>query len=188
MVLQYTTFFMGVFLMERKVVLYIATSLDGYVATPDGGVEWLDQFNEQLSNTDYSFDSFMDTVDTALMGKNTYEQVLTFGDWPYPNLETYVFSTSMSDDIEHAKVIKEDPKTFIDELKKNEGKDIWLIGGAKLAKAFLDHDLVDEMMIYIMPILLGEGLSLYQGTMDKVFKLKDMKAYADCAFIHYEKQ
>lgn len=142
----------------RKVVLYIASSLDGYIATNSGSVDWL--FHDQ----DYGYKDFLAGIDTVMMGRRTYEQVLTFGDYPYKNIQSFVFSrTHTGERDENVKFISGDIEELVKVLKKGREKDIWLVGGSEIIQTFMDHDLIDEFIISIHPIILGEGIPLFRA-------------------------
>ncbi|GAB3302267.1 dihydrofolate reductase family protein [Hymenobacter tenuis] len=145
----------------RKVVLYIATSLDGYIASPDGSVEWLPT---PPPGEDYGYADFLATADVTLQGRATYEQVLTFGEWPYPTLTNYVFTHRPPTEPAHPSVhfVSEDPTSFVSKLKQQPGNTIWLIGGSTLAAPLLAARLIDEIMLFIVPQLLGSGITLWR--------------------------
>jgi len=143
----------------RKIILFIATSLDGYIARPDGAVDWL------FTEGDFGYEDFYKQIDTTLMGRKTYEQVLTFGEFPYPDKQNYVFShRSPAPGGEHVTFISKDVVGFIRDLKTQNGKDIWLIGGGGLIQTCLDEHLVDELRVFVHPILLCAGLPLVSGS------------------------
>lgn len=140
----------------RSVILFIATSLDGFIARPDGRIDWL--FTDQ----DYGYTAFYSGVETIVMGRKTYEQARSFGDYPYPGKETYVFSRSREGQRdEHAAFIAEDAFRFIGRMKARPGRTIWLVGGADLIKDFVTQDLIDEYVISVHPLILGAGIPLF---------------------------
>jgi dihydrofolate reductase len=143
----------------RRVILFIAASLDGYIARPSGEIDWL--FTDQ----DYGYTEFLASVDTVLIGRKTYEHVLTFGEFPYQEKQIYVFSRDPGFDASpHAETIRTDIKAFVDTLRRSDGKDIWLVGGAALIHPFLEHELLDELILSVHPILLGSGIPLFSET------------------------
>ncbi|KGP91782.1 hypothetical protein N780_15485 [Pontibacillus chungwhensis BH030062] len=164
--------------MSRNVILYIATSLDGYIADQNGGVDWLHQFE---GYHDFGYHEFMETIDTTLMGRRTYEHVLQLADeFPYRDKTNYVFSTTQTGSNEHVQFTKEAPEAFIESLKKQRGKDIWIVGGASLLKDFIALDLIDEFKIFTMPVLLGDGIPLFERPLEeKKLSLKEVKQYGD---------
>ncbi|MDH4164323.1 MAG: dihydrofolate reductase family protein [Nitrospirota bacterium] len=141
----------------RSLILYIATSLDGYIARADGSIDWL------FSDQDYGYREFFAGVDTVVMGRKTYEQSLTFGGYPYPGREGYVFSRQHAGRRdEHVAFIAESPDTFVSRLRQRQGKNIWLVGGAELVRAFMQENLIDAYVISVHPVVLGGGIPLFR--------------------------
>ncbi len=139
-----------------QLILYIATSLDGYIARSSGAVDWL--FTDQ----DYGYDDFYDSVDRLLMGRNTYEQIQSWGDYPYPEKQGFVFSkTIQQEQDKNVTFVVGDLVSFVKDLKSQDGKDIWLVGGAAIAKTCLENHLIDKFILSIHPIILGEGIPLF---------------------------
>ncbi len=165
----------------RKIVLYIAQSLDGYIATNDGGVEWLNstESNEADSNA-YGYLDFLDTIDITLMGYKTYKAVVDFGiPFPYPDKTNFVFSRNHQN-VENNPVtfIDEDAVQFVRNLKATEGKDIWLIGGGEINRILLNADLVDQIIVTILPVILGSGIPMFaDGTDFKRFRVETINHY-----------
>jgi len=141
----------------RKVIYYAAVSLDGYIARPDGSVDWL------YDAEDYDTESFFDSIDTIIQGRKTYEQALTFGEWPFGNKESFIFSKTKAGEVsQHGLFVDQDIPVFINQMRSVPGKDIWLIGGGELAGAFLDACCIDTLWLFVHPVLLGEGIPLFQ--------------------------
>ncbi len=138
----------------RKIILYIATSLDGYIARTDGSVDWL------FTDADYGYKDFYSSVDTTLMGRKTYEQILSMGDFPYPEKTNYVFTHQQPASHQQVTFVNKDAVAFIRKLKSEPGEHIWLIGGGGLIQTCLQDQLIDELRVFIHPIILGEGLPL----------------------------
>lgn len=162
-----------------KIILYIAQSVDGYISTPDGSVSWLDEFNN--TGEDLGFDDFVKGIDVNIQGSRTYEQVLGF-DIPYPYDGKSFILTKRSDlekpegaDIEF---FSGELTELADKAKDLAKKDVWLIGGANVAQQFLNESLIDEIILFTMPVLLGKGISLFgeKGNMTKL-KLVDGHIY-----------
>ncbi|MFC7026540.1 dihydrofolate reductase family protein [Halomicroarcula sp. GCM10025324] len=148
---------------DGRSTLYIATSVDGYVATPDGGVEWLDAFQTDAeSDVTRSYEAFYETVDCLVMGSTTYEQILGFGDWPYDDRPTYVV-TSRDLPLATAAVelVDGDLDALVTDLKRQYDH-VWLVGGAQLARAFFALEQVDRLRLTLAPVLLGEGIRLFE--------------------------
>ena len=159
----------------RKVVLGLGISLDGYIARPDGAVDFL------FMPKGYSMASFFATIDTALMGRKTYDVSRKMGGGSFgPSMAAYVFSRSLSPgERDGLTFVNDSPAAFIAQLRKRPGKNIWLMGGGELARDFLKADLVDELYLGIVPVLLGEGIPLFpSGFPQRDFTLVENKTYS----------
>jgi dihydrofolate reductase len=157
----------------RKVKLFIATSLDGFIADKNGGIDWL--FTDQ----DYGYADFYASVDTTLTGYKTYEDILGFGEFPYPGKTNYIFSRHhQKADDNPVTFISGDIAAFVQELKQQPGQHIWLVGGGQINEVLLQARLIDELIISIHPTILGEGRPLFAGhTERRDCKLKDSQAF-----------
>lgn len=153
--------------------MFIATSLDGYIAGTYGEIDWL------FDDADYGYKEFYASIDTMLMGNSTYKQVLTFGDFPHRDKEIFVFTKDINQkNDKNVSYISNDISTFVANLKMKTGKDIWLVGGSEINSILLSNDLIDEMIISIHPLLLGAGISLFKGPIEiKRFKLIEYKTF-----------
>lgn len=139
------------------ITFYTAASLDGYIARKDGAIDWLCGGADSMED----YGSFIATVDCLVMGKTTYDTILGFGQWPYAGKPCYVMAHNPPSDNPHAvKYVSESVASFVDAAAKNFGR-IWLVGGANLTEEFLNQGLIDEFNIFIMPILLGDGIPLF---------------------------
>ena len=145
-----------------RIKLYIACSLDGYIAREDGSIDWLTKY-ENNQETDYGYSEFYASIGTVLMGRKTYEQVLGFGEWPYGEKKSYVFTRQKEPMRRENNVefVSGNIGKFVRRLKENTDEDIWLVGGAQLIKVFLEENLVDDMIVFIVPIILGSGIPLF---------------------------
>jgi dihydrofolate reductase len=142
----------------RKVKLFIATSLDGFIAAKNGGIDWL--FTDQ----DYGYTDFYASIDTTLTGYNTYKDILGFGEFPYPGKTNYVFSRHHQQaDKNPVTFISSDIAAFVRQLKQAPGQDIWLVGGGQINEVLLQAGLIDELIVSIHPTILGEGRPLFAG-------------------------
>lgn len=139
----------------RKLILYIATSLDGYIARSSGEFDWL------FSDQDYGYTEFFAGVDTVLMGRKTYEQALGFGEYPYKGTRGVVFSRTPREPDANVTFISGDLASFVSGLKRGPGKDLWLVGGAQIVAECVRHDLIDGFRLFVHPIILGEGIPLF---------------------------
>ncbi|XZF77598.1 dihydrofolate reductase family protein [Bacillus sp. AL-1R] len=172
---------------QRKIILYIGTSIDGYIANNDGSLEWLETTEVE---GDSGYHTLLERIDTVVMGKTTYDVVRGFDmEYPYRTYKNYVFSKSSSGSDEYATFINRDIKTFIQELKSQTGKDIWLIGGGNLAREFFKENLIDEFQLAIAPIVLGKGISLYTGDdITQKYTLTKVEKLGQLAMLHYVKK
>lgn len=158
----------------RKIRLFIATSLDGYIARTSGEIDWL------FTDADYGYTEFYDQIDTLLIGRKTYEQVLTFGEYPYPGKKAYVFSQHPpTGENEFVEFVTGDWTAFINQLRQQQGGDIWLVGGGQLIQFCLKQGLVDELILAIHPLILGDGIPLIvqDESLGVQLSLKQVKTY-----------
>lgn len=167
--------------------LYIAASLDGYIADADGGVGWLDSFEDRYEDGvagESSYESFFETVDCLVMGSHTYEQIVTefvddpAEDWPYGGRPTYVTtSRDLPRATDEVEFFAGDLRELASELA-GEYETVWLGGGAALARTFLRLDLLDEIRLSVIPVLLGEGISLFgELGVGRALHLEDVTAF-----------
>jgi dihydrofolate reductase len=171
---------------NRNVVLFIASSLDGYIATKDESLEWLFAVEGEGDN---GFSEFYDTVDTVLMGKKSYDWVMKqeIEEFPYKNKECYVFTRSSYQDTEDVKFVNDDINYFVNKLKNKGGTNIWVVGGGELLNSFIQEDLVDEFIITIAPTILGNGIPLFkEGNHQLDLSLKGTKKFNQFIELHYE--
>jgi dihydrofolate reductase len=136
--------------------------LDGFIAEKDGGLDWLNEISNP-NKTDYGYAEFINGIDALVMGRNTFEKVLTFDFWPYEK-PVFVLSNSLDsvpEDIAgKAEIMKGDIRTIVDQLKKRGFRNFYVDGG-RVIQSFLKEDLIDEMIISRVPILLGSGIPLF---------------------------
>lgn len=148
----------------RKVILYVAQSVDGFIADHNGSVEFLSNDHPDAGSADY--DEFIKDCDVAIMGKVTYNQIkdeLSPEYWPYQDLTTYVFSNDEIEEYENVETVNGDPADLIKKIKSEEGKNIFLVGGANIIQQFIEKGLVDEIQLFISPIILGRGVRLFDN-------------------------
>lgn len=179
----------------KKVILYIASSLDGMIATRQGGVDWLNASNEVLEEDPNAFGyiDFYKSIGITLMGHNTYEEILNFNiPFPYPDKINYVFTRKeRDDDTNPVEFITEDPVNFVNELKKEEfGGDIWLIGGSQINKYLLNANLIDEIILSIHPVVIGSGIPLFaEGTLKRDFEIIETISFENTFIqIHFKRK
>jgi dihydrofolate reductase len=145
---------------RRKVIVYIATSVDGYIARPDGDVDWL---SRPSPKGNYGIGAFFKSIDTILWGRKTYTKGIEMGMKSSfdPRVKNYVFSRSLETPmLEGFELVKEPIKPFMRRLRARTGKDLWMMGGGEIIGAFLDEGEIDEFSIHVIPVLIGEGIPL----------------------------
>lgn len=162
-----------------KIFLYIASSIDGYIAEPDGNLDWLENLPNP-NNIDHGYTDLLNSIDHIIMGRKTYESLLNMDiAWPYANYSTYIISSNPTFDIKT-------PNTYlmcnnivqqIEQLKTNSKKNIWLVGGGDVVKYFLNNNLIDAMTISIVPIILGAGISLFSSSNPSNWTLNNSIAF-----------
>jgi len=145
-----------------SIVLYIACSLDGFIADDTGGVSWLEAFGE--GGEDFGYANFLQQVGTLLMGGRTYRQVFGFGEWPYAGKRTLVFTGHPGDGSKPPGVEFRHELTtaMLEALRTAESGLIWLVGGANLIAQVIRLGGLDSCRIFIMPIVLGAGVALFE--------------------------
>ena len=175
----------------RKVTLFIAMSLDGYIADKDGGVDWLNGQEENGENMD-TYSEFIKTIDTIIMGWNTYHQVITElspEEWVYPEQISYVITHREIPSTERIRFTSESPCDLVKRLREEEGNGIWICGGASIVRQLMETDLIDTLHISVIPTLLGDGVRLF-GPLEKEQKLRLVKtqSYNGITDLVYEKR
>lgn len=147
--------------MKKKIILYIAASIDGRIAEPDGGIEWLSEF-PITKEMNYGYKEFMASIDTIIMGGRSWRELSNMDAMgAYANKAVYVVSRHDWGEKENIKFITENVIERIVDLRNEQGKDIWLFGGGELVSMLLAADLVDEMQIAYIPVILGKGVLLF---------------------------
>ena len=146
--------------LNRKTFLFIAMSLDGYIAKPDGDIHFLDQVEQE--GEDYGYTAFIESVDTVVLGRKTYDKVLSMGaEMPYGNRQVFVLTRQPQPAKGQTTFYSGSLSELISSLKAQAGKNIFCDGGAETALQFLRNDLFDELTVSIIPVLLGEGIRLF---------------------------
>lgn len=160
----------------RKVTLFIAMSLDGYIADAQGKVDWIEGQGDDTENID-SYSEFVKDVDTVVMGWNTYNQIVTElspDEWIYDELTTYVITHRECISSEKMNFIDMDPVELVKRLRIENGKGIWICGGANVIHQLVNKDMIDCYYITVIPTLLGTGIRLFEDS-KKEMKLKLLK-------------
>lgn len=154
----------------RKIILNLAMSLDGYICDNEGGFDWIVGHGEEGNNATeaYDFDKFLEGVDTLVMGSVAYEDVVLSGLTTFDEKNIIVATHRVLESKKNVDFVSGDIGSRILELKKLEGKNIWLFGGAGLTDSFIRENIVDEYVIAIIPTILGKGRSLFKGDYPKI--------------------
>ncbi|MGH9503556.1 MAG: dihydrofolate reductase family protein [Terriglobales bacterium] len=177
---------------KRKIVVYIATSADGFIARADGSVEWLD---DPRLKGDYGMGVFYKSIDTILWGRKTYDMALDFQKKGVPgsafdtSVKNYVFTRGPQPPAAPVSLefVNEPIKAFTSRLRKQKGKNIWMMGGAGIIASFLDEEEIDEFMIHMIPTFIGEGIPLIApGRRTAPLKLISCRKFPDGVVeLHY---
>lgn len=150
----------------RRVTLFIAMSLDGCIADPQGGVDWLAGQEDAAEEPD-SYSEFLKETDTVIMGWNTYHQIATElspDHWVYDTLTTYVVTHRDLPSSETIRFTNTDPAELVKKLRSESGKGIWICGGARIVQQLMRADLIDCCDITVIPTLLGDGIRLFENS------------------------
>src|SRR6266851_5244080 len=177
---------------KRKIIVYIATSADGFIARTDGSVDWLDRPSPKGN---YGMGAFYKSIDTILWGRKTCDMALDFqkkgvsGSAFDTNVKNYVFTRRpvQSAAPEGVEFVNEPITAFTRRLRGRKGKDIWMMGGAGIIASFLDEGAIDEFMIHVIPTLIGEGIPLIAPRHRNVpLKLISCRSFSDGVVrLHY---
>lgn len=160
-----------------KISLYIASSLDGYIAGCDGNIEWLNPMKED--GEDYGYNNFYESIDAIAMGRKTYDAIKDTDLSQYDGKGVFVFTNrELSSHKSSLYFVKIGPREFVHDLTNRGLKHLWLVGGGELIRLFINESLVDEYIISIVPILLGEGTPLFlQPFNEQAIELVSSKEY-----------
>jgi len=156
----------------RKIILNLALTLDGLIAGSNGEYDWC------FTDADYGMTEFMRSIDSTIMGGKSYRLLLNYGP-PYPELTNYVITrTETNAPQPNIVFVRDNILSFVEALKRKEGKNIWLFGGAEINHHLMERDLVDVLMLAVHPIVLGDGIQLFgKYNSRKHFELVDSIRY-----------
>lgn len=174
--------------MNRKLVLYISMSLDGYIATKDNSLDFLSIVEKE--GEDYGYNEFIKSVDSVIIGRKTYEKVIEMGyEYPHKDKDVYILTKTTKHSNEHFKFYNGDLSELIGKLKSQTGKNIYCDGGAEIANELMKHNLIDEFIISIIPILIGEGIPLFlEGRPELKLELISTKQFENgLTQLHYKR-
>lgn len=175
----------------REVILYIAMSLDGYIADKNGGVDWLggQDANDQSMG---SYEDFIKEIDTVIMGYRTYHQIVTElspDQWVYQGMKTYVLTHHPLESTNEIVFTDQTVKNLIANLKSQNGKHLWICGGADVVNQCIQNNLIDRYHITVMPTLLGDGIKLFdKQRMETKLKLVRSQSYNGMMDLVYERR
>lgn len=166
----------------RKIKLFIASSLDGFIADKKGEIDWL------FTDADYGYKKFFSSVDTVLMGSKTYRQSQQFEKEPFKGKKIVVFTRKKPVQEKTGAVFVSNPVAFTKKLLKEKGKDIWLVGGGKIVSLLINAKLIDEIQLFVHPLLLGKGIPLFDKIHERTrFKTVKAKQYKSGLIeLHYK--
>lgn len=145
-------------LLRPKISIYIASSIDGYIARKDGNLDWLHYGH--TGDEDYGFKKFTSTIDAVIMGKNTYEVVSSFDEWAYKDKRVIVLSNTLTEVRKEAELFSGELTELLAKLHAENVKHVWIDGGITVSK-FLEAGLVDDITISIIAMVLGAGIPLF---------------------------
>jgi dihydrofolate reductase len=156
--------------------VYIAQSLDGYIERPNGGIDWLRPFD----SVEYGYEKFAAEIGTVVMGRASYDLARSFGEWPYSAQRSLVVTSHPLDDDAPPTVTRvgADIAKLVNALRAAGGKDVWVMGGARTINTFLAANAIDRIDLFVVPVLLGEGISLFAASRpEAALKLAGTQTY-----------
>lgn len=174
--------------MNRKLILYIAMSLDGYIAQDEDNVDFLSIVDAPPE--DYGYADFTQNIDTVIWGRKTYDKLKSFNvDFPHKGKKVYIISRSKTGTEPHVEFVS-DVKALVENLKQQEGKDIYCDGGAEIVFELLKYALIDKFVISVIPHLVGNGIRLFKdGRPEQAIKfLKSITYPTGLVQLWYEKK
>jgi dihydrofolate reductase len=173
---------------HRRIIVYAGTSADGFIARPDGNIDWLT--SRAAPKGFYDIEKFTASIDTKILGRKTYEKSLVLGAKFDGKTKTYVFSTRPETAAHPSGVefISEPIPSFVRRLRAGEGKDVWMMGGGGIIASFLDAGAIDQIIINVVPVLIGDGIPLIAPRHRHVpLNLSSTRQFTDGVVqLHYE--
>ena len=175
----------------KKISLFIAMSLDGYIADKYGKVDWLVSHSNDEEMID-TYGKFIENIDTVVMGYNTYQQIineLSPNEWVYEGLTSYVITHQELTSKENIIFTNEMPVSLVRKLQQETGKGIWICGGASIVQQLIKEDVIDEYYITVIPTILGSGIRLFDNIDQKIkLKLTKSQSYNGMVDLVYTKR
>lgn len=172
---------------ERKVILYIASSLDGYIAKPGDDLSFLSSVEKE--GEDYGYNEFIGSIDTVIMGRRTYDWVMTqVPEFPHADKTSYIVTRTARPNIGNTHFYTGNLKELVLRLKRENGGNIFIDGGAEIVHELLKERLIDEVIISIIPVLVGDGIRLFKdGRPEQTMKLISTKQFSTgLVQVHYK--
>lgn len=168
---------------KSKVTIHMVSSLDGFIAKNDGSVAWLqstDHYEKGITLSEEDVAEFLKAIDCYVMGSRTYEHALELG-WPYGDVPVIVLThRDLTSDRENVEFYAGDLAKLVNERLQPQYRNIWMVGGSMLAKDFIRLNLADEIVVSIMPVILGGGTLFFDYIgREQALHLKDLTAYKD---------
>ena len=165
--------------MPGRTQYFVAASVDGFIATPEGHLDWLTSIEGGAADT---YERFLPTIGALAMGASTYEWMLAeVNEWPYPGLRTWVFTHREPASFEGAdlRFVAGSPAEHIEDLRAAAGeRNVWMVGGGELASQFVEDGLLDDLMLTLAPVVLGEGIPLFARGMPGRVRLTGTREFA----------
>jgi dihydrofolate reductase len=171
-----------------RIIAYIAASVDGYISQPNDNLDFLSIVEE--AGEDYGYKKFMETIDRVIIGRRTYDWVIgKVGEFPHKDLETYVITRTKRPSDGKTTFYTGDLEELVKKLKQAGGRNIFVDGGAQVINELLKRDLIDEIIISIIPVLLGSGTRLFQdGRLQQALELISSKSFSKgLVQLHYQR-
>lgn len=164
--------------MSRKLIVYISSSLDGYIAKPNDDLSFLNSM--MVEGEDYGYSEFISNVDTVVIGRKTYDWVVNeVGFFPHKDVDSYVITNKEKPQKERTVFYNGNLNALIENLKAKSGKNIYCDGGAMLVNSLLKLDLVDELILSVVPVLLGDGVKLFEiGIPERELELVNSNSFS----------
>lgn len=164
----------------RRLVYSVASSLDGYIAGPNGEHDWI------MHDPEVDFGALLARFDTLVMGRRTWEKMQSLGGAKFPGVTEFVISRTLDQKTANKAVVSSDPHALLTELKARSGKEIWLFGGGGLFASLLSLKMVDRIEVAIMPVLLGGGASLAGACAGTRLTLEGRRVYENTGVVQLD--
>lgn len=170
----------------RRVKVFIPMTLDNYIATEQGNLNWLNHID---AFDDFGYKRLYNTIDTVVLGRQTMEWLMDIPNmsFPYSDKACYVMSQTPQPPAQNVTWIQQDVAAFLQQLKAQSGQDIWLVGGGQIIRSAFDAHVVDEVIVVLAPILLGKGIPLFTGILNtQHLQLRQVEAFGQFVEIRYD--